>query len=432
MSETASLEPELFRCPTCGASLPIPEARSVRCEYCGNNVLVPPEFRPVKHRRKEAAREATPQDTTRTLFELMGRRAWARQRITGGVIVAIIVFIVISILGLIGSKTFRIFPTDNPIDQEINATATWMIEKFMSVLATQVPTTDTPTPFPPIKVLLKFGGEGSGAGKFDDPRHVALDPDNNIFVADYSDGRVQKFDPSGKFLQLIHIEPDSNQRTTIRDMATDYSGNLYLVRGGDLLVYSTADGKLLNSIPGKFPELHYDKLSIDPANNLYAISEWADFTDLLKLDAEGKILWMKSNFLESAIKNNSSAYVEQMAVDGLGKILVLDGFSNQIYKFDTQGDFVDRFGSKGFGPQQLNNVSAMTVDGSGNAFLVDTNNWYTIKVFDTGGNFLGGFSWPRDLSSPRDIVFDLQGNLYTVTNQAEVARMTLDMGKLEN
>ena len=40
--------PQLFHCPTCGASLPVPDAVSVRCEYCGSNVLVPPEYRPGK------------------------------------------------------------------------------------------------------------------------------------------------------------------------------------------------------------------------------------------------------------------------------------------------------------------------------------------------------------------------------------------------
>ena len=34
---------------TCGAALPVPdEAPSVRCQYCGSTVLVPPEYRPQK------------------------------------------------------------------------------------------------------------------------------------------------------------------------------------------------------------------------------------------------------------------------------------------------------------------------------------------------------------------------------------------------
>jgi DNA-binding beta-propeller fold protein YncE len=427
VSENASSDPQSFQCPTCGASLPVPDGPSVLCEYCGSNVLVPREYRPVKHPKRAATPK--PQEATPTLFEAFGGKTWSSQRMVGSAAVAIIVFIAISIFAL-NANSFGKPSTNNAVDQEINATATWIVGKFMNAFATQAPVAEPATPEPPIKVLLKFGGEGSGAGKFDDPRYIALDPDINIFIADYADGRVQKFDPNGKFLQLINLEPDSNQRTTIRDMAANYSGSLFILRGGDILVYNTANGKLIDTIPGKFPELSYDLLAIDPANNLYAISEGAQFTDLIKFDPQGKQLWKKSNFLVGVIQKNSSAHIDQIAVNGLGNILVLNGLDNEIYKFDTQGDFVDRFGSKGNGPQQLNNPNTMTVDGSGKLFLVDSGNWYTIKVFDAGGAFAGAFAWPDDITAPRDIVFDLQGNLYTVTNQAIAARMTMDLVQL--
>src|SRR5512139_29769 len=39
---------ELFRCPTCGATLEVADVPSVKCKYCGNAVPVPPELRPHK------------------------------------------------------------------------------------------------------------------------------------------------------------------------------------------------------------------------------------------------------------------------------------------------------------------------------------------------------------------------------------------------
>src|SRR5512139_390847 len=39
---------ELFRCPTCAATLEVVDAPSVKCKYCGNTVPVPPELRPHK------------------------------------------------------------------------------------------------------------------------------------------------------------------------------------------------------------------------------------------------------------------------------------------------------------------------------------------------------------------------------------------------
>jgi DNA-directed RNA polymerase subunit RPC12/RpoP len=40
----SSSEVELFRCPTCAATLEVVDAPSVKCKYCGNTVLVPPEW----------------------------------------------------------------------------------------------------------------------------------------------------------------------------------------------------------------------------------------------------------------------------------------------------------------------------------------------------------------------------------------------------
>ena len=39
---------ELFRCPTCAATLEVVDAPSVKCKYCGNSVPVPAELRPHK------------------------------------------------------------------------------------------------------------------------------------------------------------------------------------------------------------------------------------------------------------------------------------------------------------------------------------------------------------------------------------------------
>ena len=44
----SSSEVELFRCPTCAATLEVVDAPSVKCKYCGNTVPVPPELRPHK------------------------------------------------------------------------------------------------------------------------------------------------------------------------------------------------------------------------------------------------------------------------------------------------------------------------------------------------------------------------------------------------
>ena len=419
MEKNSSSEPQLFHCPTCGAALPVPDAVSVRCEYCGSNVLVPPEYRTGK-------RHAAAPAMVIQLPEVSEAELASSRRNASKIVMVIIAVIVLVTIGGFALAAAGIFTTAKIVDKSLNSITTQVAVSLPLNTATQVPTTPTATPLPPISVDLKFGGEGTGAGQFDDPRYIALDVDNNIFIADYSDGRIQKFDPGGKFLQQINIEPDRNQNTIIRDMVTDYGVGLYVVRGGDILVYDSKDGKLVRTIPGKFPELSFDKLAIDAANNLYGVSEGAGFFDLIKMDSQGKQIWKKSNFLDGVVKKGNSAYVSRITVDGLGNIFILNESAAEVYKFDTQGNFLDRFGSKGRGLQQFNSPDAMALDGSGRLFVVDSGNWYTLKAFDSGGSFLGGLAWPDEITFPRDIIFDLQGHLYTVSNTAQVARMSLD------
>ena len=53
----------------------------------------------------------------------------------------------------------------------------------------------TPPATPPAtpQFVLKWGSQGTGDGQFDAPQHVAVDGNGNVYVADGSNNRIQKF-----------------------------------------------------------------------------------------------------------------------------------------------------------------------------------------------------------------------------------------------
>lgn len=53
------------------------------------------------------------------------------------------------------------------------------------------------------KKIMEWGKLGKGPGEFNWPEGICIDKDDNIYVADTGNDRVQKFDPSGKFLMEI-------------------------------------------------------------------------------------------------------------------------------------------------------------------------------------------------------------------------------------
>src|SRR5262245_56393172 len=50
------------------------------------------------------------------------------------------------------------------------------------------------------KKIKQWGKKGTGPGEFNTVHSIAMGPDNNLYVADRENGRLQKFDQSGKFL----------------------------------------------------------------------------------------------------------------------------------------------------------------------------------------------------------------------------------------
>ncbi|MFK7954805.1 MAG: choice-of-anchor Q domain-containing protein [Lysobacterales bacterium] len=53
-------------------------------------------------------------------------------------------------------------------------------------------------------------GRGDQPGQFDDPRGIAIDPNNNLYVTDFQNFRVQRFTPDGFFAGQAESECDGN------------------------------------------------------------------------------------------------------------------------------------------------------------------------------------------------------------------------------
>ena len=424
--------PQLFHCPTCGAALPVPDSASVRCEYCGSSVLVPAEYRPEAARSSSAARPARsldadePQVMIQPPVVIEVNTEPARRGRLG---CAVLAFILLTVLIGAAISLVGFFTTAASISGPVGLALTEAAggpRPQNTAVPDQPRETAAPaaTAIPPVVIDLKFGSQGTGPGQFDDARYAVVDPDGNIFVADYQDGRLQKFDPSGKFLQLINVEPDRNGNIIIRDLAADYRGQLYVVRGGDILVYKAADGTLAGRIPGQFPNVTYDKVALDPANNLYALNTGAaSRLELIKFSPEGQVIWRDASAAAEQLPQNKPSRVDWISVDGTGNIYLMDAYGGQVLKFSTDGKFIDRFGSKGEAAAELNSPGEMAVDPTNRIFILDNLDGIVLKVFDANGSFLGYYPWPRELAYPRKLSFDLQGSLYTVTGESEVVRL---------
>ena len=394
----SSSEVALFRCPTCAATLEVVDAPSVKCKYCGNTVPVPAELRPHK-----------PQVVIQQIDFSAPQYAEAN-RAGRSIGCAIAVIVLIISIGAVGVGLFA------------SQSAMTSVQTVLQDVSSQMP--DVPG-VPPVKptpgfatIVLEFGAKGSGPGQMDDARYVALDSDGNIWTADYEDGRVQQFDPSGKFLQLIQVPADKNDNTLIEGLTADLKGNVYVARGGDILKYSSADGSLLKTFPGKFPDTRYQALAVDAQNNLYAIHSTASDNSVIKLNPDGKQL-ARWDDIVTKVNKKDAAMDLGITVDGVGNIYVASSFGNQVYIYDPKGQFIDRFGQEGSEPGQFSFPKDIAVDGQKHLYVHHSGG---IDQFDTGGRFIGSLPIDYAKGSPRTVVVDREGQVYTVTSEGKVLK----------
>src|SRR5258708_39480825 len=65
--------------------------------------------------------------------------------------------------------------------------------------------------------LKSWGEPGNQPGQFNTPHSIAVDAQNNVYVADRGNRRIQVFDSNGKFLRQITINvpppPDARPAT---------------------------------------------------------------------------------------------------------------------------------------------------------------------------------------------------------------------------
>jgi DNA-binding beta-propeller fold protein YncE len=100
--------------------------------------------------------------------------------------------------------------------------------------------------------------------------------------------------------------------------------------------------------------------------------------------------------------NGQFYYPSGVAVDGSGNIYVADSDNFRIQKFDASGTFLTTWGSQGPGNGQFVGRYGIATEGSGNVYVADSGNG-RIQKFDASGTFLtawGAGTAYGQLSSP--------------------------------
>jgi len=117
----------------------------------------------------------------------------------------------------------------------------------------------------------------------------------------------------------------------------------------------------------------------------------------------------------SPLYSNGPSYI---AANQSGDIYVADCDNNRIQKFDTNGKFLCKWGSKGRGYGQFISPYGVAVDKAGDVYVTDPGN-HRVQKFDSNGNFL--CTWGKYgegdgefIGGPGEIAIDPRGYVYEI------------------
>jgi PKD repeat protein len=244
------------------------------------------------------------------------------------------------------------------------------------------------------KFVTKWGSSGNGAGQFNGPLDVALDSKGNVYVADWSNNRVQEFNSNGKFINQWGSTNDISL-SRVSEVAVDSSGNIYVEdyynnrivkfdKNGNVIAkfgsYGSGNGQF-NNMQG---------FCLDSSGNIYVAD--CGNNRIQKFDSNGNYLMQWGSYGISNGQFNTPIDVTSHS----DNIYVADNRNHRIQKFDSNGNYLMQFGNSGNGDGQFNFIEDIAVDTSDNIYVTDSGNT-RIQKFDSDGNYLTQWgSWGTD------------------------------------
>lgn len=316
---------------------------------------------------------------------------------------------------------------------------------FVLCLSTPVPAGGDAPPkdTAPAKFLLEWGSQGSARGEFDFPIGIAINRADEVFVSDHYNSRVQKFDRSGKLLEVIITRPNPG------GICLDADANLYISHFG-------ASARVKERLP--------DRISVHDKTGK-RIREWGKTgTGEAEFDMPGGMASARDGRLYIADQtnrriqvfdgNNGDKFLFQwgrygtsqgefggdinpksrvggpqfVAIDSTGHIYTTEGSVCRVQKFTPDGKFLlawgdseDKPGSFGGDFQLIKGKIRGPI-----AICIDKKDrvWVSavcgrVQRFTNDGKYLDGFGYeqgsePGQFLAPHGLAIDSIGDLYVV------------------
>lgn len=254
--------------------------------------------------------------------------------------------------------------------------------------------------------LNQWGGTGTANGLFGQMGGLTIDSNNNIYVCDSGNNRIEKFDINGNFLMKWGVAGSSSSQFNSPQGVASFAGSIFVVDSGNNRVQAF-DGvgnhladwgsggsgvSQLNSPQG---------IAINQNGDFYVTDTGNNRVEKFFAGGSTPITWGGPGSGIGLFQSPTG-----IAVDSAGNVFVSDTLNNRTQKFNSAGGYQNQWGVFGTSSGQFRSPLGLTFDGAGNLFVADSAN-SRIQEFDSSitfvtqwggqGNNLGQFQIPAGI-----------------------------------
>jgi streptogramin lyase len=247
-----------------------------------------------------------------------------------------------------------------------------------------------------------FGEKGSGNGQFIEPDGVAV-ASGITWVVDSGNSRIEKFNSEGGYLGQFGEKGSGNgQLQYPTDIDVDSAGNLWVLDSGNKRVEKfNSKGEYL----AQFETVEGGGgLALDPSGGFW-VSLFGNCLAKFGVKSQGELLALQC----------AGSSLGGVVVDASGNPWATDSVGNSVLKFNSKGEYMSQFGSKGSGNGQLNGPTDLAFDASGNIWVVDYGN-SRVEKFNSKGEYMSQFgaagSGTGQFKHPRRLAIASNGDLW--------------------
>jgi DNA-binding beta-propeller fold protein YncE len=218
-------------------------------------------------------------------------------------------------------------------------------------------------------------------GTFNQPWGIGLGPDGSVYVADTWNHRVQKFTAEGEFINMWGYFGQAEAPEAFwgpRDIEVSPDGKVFVTDTGNkrIVVFDT-DGKYLTQFgeagmtPGQFDEPV--GIALGSEGKIYIADTWNQRVQVMTPSTDEtytpSLSWEIVAWYGQSLDNKP-----YIAIDGSGNVFITDPEGYRILQFDSEGKFLQFWGTYSTGSDGFGMPASVAIDSTGGVWVSDAGN----------------------------------------------------------